>query len=378
MGYPGVVGFGRRDYPGNRTRGRLSAGAHFVLRGSYCRRLLFRNGGLSACGTLAGTASSANIVTGRRRTLLRTGGWLPPQLRPVCHSHGGSGDTLDQAAENARHGVRGAGCYVRGPTVGLQLHKISESLRTWPSVPVVRQAQRPRRPGEPPKPQPGESPARHLHPCAFAPLGVAMLVSSIHGSVVGGSHRTYRVLCAVRSALWWGQRRGQAGLDAFHDLRYVRLRTLHPGCAGSSGLRCRAIRRGLRARACAALLVPAGGPVARPGSIGQSLGGSVPACCGEHCTLLGGFGNLDDCAAAPLQCALPLGACSTARFRWWWANPGTDSQGQTLGQTASFRQTAPETWCQSRVCGVLPVTGGTKIEVFLSRGCSKLKAEMGR
>jgi NAD(P)-dependent dehydrogenase (short-subunit alcohol dehydrogenase family) len=24
--------------------------------------------------------------------------------------------------------------------------------------------------------------------------------------------------------------------------------------------------------------------------------------------------------------------------------------GQTLGQTASFRQTAPETWCQSRVC----------------------------
>src|ERR1039458_2749658 len=25
--------------------------------------------------------------------------------------------------------------------------------------------------------------------------------------------------------------------------------------------------------------------------------------------------------------------------------------GQTLGQTASFRQTAPETWCQSRVCG---------------------------
>src|ERR1019366_1836198 len=28
--------------------------------------------------------------------------------------------------------------------------------------------------------------------------------------------------------------------------------------------------------------------------------------------------------------------------------------GQTLGQTASFRQTAPETWCQSRVCGVFP------------------------
>src|ERR1035438_7863512 len=28
--------------------------------------------------------------------------------------------------------------------------------------------------------------------------------------------------------------------------------------------------------------------------------------------------------------------------------------GQTLGQTASFRQTAPETWCQSRVCGVPP------------------------
>src|ERR1017187_9337594 len=26
--------------------------------------------------------------------------------------------------------------------------------------------------------------------------------------------------------------------------------------------------------------------------------------------------------------------------------------GQTLGQTASFRQTAPETWSQSRVCGV--------------------------
>src|ERR1017187_5421067 len=26
--------------------------------------------------------------------------------------------------------------------------------------------------------------------------------------------------------------------------------------------------------------------------------------------------------------------------------------GQTLGQTASFRQTAPETWCQSRGCGV--------------------------
>src|ERR1035438_9650284 len=26
--------------------------------------------------------------------------------------------------------------------------------------------------------------------------------------------------------------------------------------------------------------------------------------------------------------------------------------GQTLGQTASFRQTAPETWCQSRVCSV--------------------------
>ena len=26
--------------------------------------------------------------------------------------------------------------------------------------------------------------------------------------------------------------------------------------------------------------------------------------------------------------------------------------GQTLGQTASFLQTAPETWCQSRVCGV--------------------------
>ena len=25
--------------------------------------------------------------------------------------------------------------------------------------------------------------------------------------------------------------------------------------------------------------------------------------------------------------------------------------GQTLGQTASFRQTAPETWCQSRICG---------------------------
>src|ERR1039458_9579107 len=30
--------------------------------------------------------------------------------------------------------------------------------------------------------------------------------------------------------------------------------------------------------------------------------------------------------------------------------------GQTLGQTASFRQTAPETWCQSRVCGVSPPT----------------------
>src|ERR1017187_5438101 len=29
------------------------------------------------------------------------------------------------------------------------------------------------------------------------------------------------------------------------------------------------------------------------------------------------------------------------------------AEGQTLGQTASFRQTAPETWCQSRVCGVL-------------------------
>src|ERR1019366_2233840 len=27
--------------------------------------------------------------------------------------------------------------------------------------------------------------------------------------------------------------------------------------------------------------------------------------------------------------------------------------GQTLGQTASFRQNAPETWCQSRLCGVL-------------------------
>src|ERR1035441_2581044 len=27
------------------------------------------------------------------------------------------------------------------------------------------------------------------------------------------------------------------------------------------------------------------------------------------------------------------------------------SHGQTLGQTASFRQTAPETWCQSRLCG---------------------------
>src|ERR1035441_9285002 len=29
--------------------------------------------------------------------------------------------------------------------------------------------------------------------------------------------------------------------------------------------------------------------------------------------------------------------------------------GQTLGQTASFRQTAPETWCQSRVCGVCAI-----------------------
>src|ERR1035441_6824509 len=42
--------------------------------------------------------------------------------------------------------------------------------------------------------------------------------------------------------------------------------------------------------------------------------------------------------AAPPQRdpARPGGACSVR---------------QTLGQTASFRQTAPETWCQSRVCG---------------------------
>src|ERR1039458_9611364 len=29
--------------------------------------------------------------------------------------------------------------------------------------------------------------------------------------------------------------------------------------------------------------------------------------------------------------------------------------GQTLGQTASFRQTAPETWCQSRVCDAMRI-----------------------
>src|ERR1039457_4891941 len=33
-------------------------------------------------------------------------------------------------------------------------------------------------------------------------------------------------------------------------------------------------------------------------------------------------------------------------------NAGAYPVGQTLGQTASFRQTAPETRCQSRVCGV--------------------------
>src|ERR1019366_7363974 len=71
------------------------------------------------------------------------------------------------------------------------------------------------------------------------------------------------------------------------------------------------------------------------------------------------------------------------RLRFPWANPGTDSQfpakcagdlvsvpglqriaarlpqngyvsrGQTLGQTANFRQSAPEIWCQSRDCSVL-------------------------
>src|ERR1039458_7694830 len=29
--------------------------------------------------------------------------------------------------------------------------------------------------------------------------------------------------------------------------------------------------------------------------------------------------------------------------------------GQTLGQTASFPQTAPETWCQSRVCDAMRI-----------------------
>src|ERR1035441_5533749 len=38
---------------------------------------------------------------------------------------------------------------------------------------------------------------------------------------------------------------------------------------------------------------------------------------------------------------------------FWGTRPGVAFPvGQTLGQTASFRQTAPETWCQSRVCGV--------------------------
>ena len=36
--------------------------------------------------------------------------------------------------------------------------------------------------------------------------------------------------------------------------------------------------------------------------------------------------------------------------------------GQTLGQTASFRQTAPETWCQSRVCGVWEGEGGGQVD----------------
>src|ERR1017187_9971935 len=42
------------------------------------------------------------------------------------------------------------------------------------------------------------------------------------------------------------------------------------------------------------------------------------------------------------ECLTVLGARRTGAY----------PAGQTLGQTASFRQTAPETWCQSRVCGV--------------------------
>ena len=37
--------------------------------------------------------------------------------------------------------------------------------------------------------------------------------------------------------------------------------------------------------------------------------------------------------------------------------------GQTLGQTASFRQSAPETWCLSRVCDVDPSMCHTSKEV---------------
>src|ERR1022692_2605047 len=58
--------------------------------------------------------------------------------------------------------------------------------------------------------------------------------------------------------------------------------------------------------------------------------------------------------------------------------------GQTLGQTASFRQTAPETWCQSRVCGAFPASFPKtvkhplcKIETLPRNGADGLQTVVG-
>src|ERR1035438_4581007 len=45
---------------------------------------------------------------------------------------------------------------------------------------------------------------------------------------------------------------------------------------------------------------------------------------------------------------------------------GSISRGQTLGQTASFRQSAPETWCQSRGSGYVTAPTVT----FAGGGCT--------
>src|SRR5260370_787147 len=135
---------GQTSLRGHRGWGCLSTDGPVVLRGSHQRRLLFRDGGLSAYRTRAGTRFTSNGFTGCGGTLLWTGCWLPAQLCPARRSHGGPAGVANPFAQNQGASVRRSRCSMWSPPGGLQLCQISESLRIRQPLPTGRRRAKPR------------------------------------------------------------------------------------------------------------------------------------------------------------------------------------------------------------------------------------------